>query len=268
MTSPALTRTKDIPVRALLMGERIDTRALERTGDLARHPLAVRTGVDGVAVIFREGSVVLFNVQPIEEVTFLEGLKTLVRSPFEAPQTEETSLVIDSHAPEGVTAKGGIRLADARVERLQLVADILAKSLILDYHETRIAGSFDKVEPVAQRLGRRGLFGDENMRGLLSQIGDLLLMQHKMVGRVEVTEKPELLWDLPELERLFTRLTEEYELADRDRALNRKLSVIGQTVNTALHLQENNRSMRVEWYIVILILAEIVLSLYEMFVRH
>ena len=43
--------------------------------------------------------------------------------------------------------------------------------------------------------------------------------------------------------------------------------MIGRTIQTSIDLVQNRRSMRVEWYIVILIVVEIVLTLYEMFVR-
>ena len=74
---------------------------------------------------------------------------------------------------------------------------------------------------------------------LLRHIGDVLLIQQKMVGRVETGEKPELLWEHPELERLYMRLAEEYELRDRDRALDRKLDVISRTVETILPVRPN-----------------------------
>ena len=94
------------------------------------------------------------------------------------------------------------------------------------------------------------------------------MVQHKMVGRVEVTEKPDLLWDRPDLERLYTRLVDEYELPDRHRALDRKLELIARTAETVLDLLQTKRSLRVEWYIVILIVVEILLTLYEMFIAH
>jgi uncharacterized Rmd1/YagE family protein len=90
-------------------------------------------------------------------------------------------------------------------------------------------------------------------------------MQHKMVGRVETGEKPELLWEHPELERLYARLAEEYELRDRDRALDRKLELISRTAETLLGLVQSRSSMRVEWYIVALIIAELLLSVYPLF---
>lgn len=87
-----------------------------------------------------------------------------------------------------------------------------------------------------------------------------------MVGRVEVAEKPDLLWDHPQLERVYARLLDEYELSERHRALGRKLELISRTAETVLELLQNRRSLRVEWYIVILIVVEILLTLYEMFV--
>ena len=39
------------------------------------------------------------------------------------------------------------------------------------------------------------------------------------------------------------------------------------SLETALELLQTRRSLRVEWYIVILIVVEILLTLYDMFVR-
>ena len=146
---------------------------------------------------------------------------------------------------------------------MQLVADILAKGLVLSYYETRIAEIFDGIEPLAAMLREKGRAGARG-KELLRHIGDVLLIQQKMVGRVETGEKPELLWEHPELERLYARLAEEYELRDRDRALDRKLDVIARTVETLLSLVQTRSSLRVEWYIVLLIIAELVLTTYPL----
>jgi required for meiotic nuclear division protein 1 len=79
-----------------------------------------------------------------------------------------------------------------------------------------------------------------------------------------VLEKPDVLWEHPELERFYARLRDDYELRERERALNRKLELISRTVATLLELIQNRRSLRVEWYIVALILFEIALTLHGM----
>jgi uncharacterized Rmd1/YagE family protein len=50
-------------------------------------------------------------------------------------------------------------------------------------------------------------------------------------------------------------------------ALERKLDLISRTAETLLELMQHKRSLRVEWYIVILIVIEILLTLYEIFAR-
>lgn len=84
-----------------------------------------------------------------------------------------------------------------------------------------------------------------------------------MMGRVEVSEKPELLWDHPEHERLYLRLEDEYELSERHAALDRKLSLLSRTAQTVLSILQDKRTLRVEWYITILIVIEIFITLGE-----
>ncbi len=253
-------------VRALLVGRRIDLRALQRGSELAGQPVAVPAGEKGLAVLFRYGAVVTFRMQPVEEAAFLESLRSVVGEPFETAESEEAEIIVDGVGgqTEGIDGSGNIRLQAATMDRLLVVADVLAKSVILAYDENRVAAVFDRIEPVAERLHRAGR--SVSVRDLLGHIADVLITQHRMVGRVEVTEKPELVWDSSDLERLYVRLRDEYELAERDRALSRKLELISQTATTSLGLVQAQRSLRVEWYIVILIVVEIFLTLYGMFV--
>ncbi len=252
-----------IPVRALLVGERLDLKAIEPSRLLAALPVVVRAGEGGHAVLFRYGAVVLFGLNPVEEAAFLRQLRPLVHRPYERPETEETVLHVEPEQEERVGSHG-ITVREATLERFQVVADALAKSVVLDHYEGRVSRVFEAIEPLATRLQERGR-GVYPDRELLRYIGGTLLVQQTMVGRVEVAEKPEILWERPELERLYLRLAEEYELRERHRALERKLEVISRTAQTLLDLVQHRRSLRVEWYIVLLILVEILLSLYSLY---
>ncbi|MBV8131519.1 MAG: RMD1 family protein [Alphaproteobacteria bacterium] len=252
-----------VPVRALLLGERLDTRALERNEPIALAPLTIDIPGGGVAVLFRYGAGVLFGSPTAELDNFVASLRPLVTAPLPIPERDEARLLVRPEADQPVDLTGNILLREKTTERLQVVADVLAKSLVLSHYETRIADIFDGIEPLAATLREKGRAGARS-KELLRHIGDVLLMQQKMVGRVETGEKPELLWDHPELERLYVRLAEEYELRDRDRALDRKLDVISRTVETLLGLVQTRSSLRVEWYIVLLIVAEILLTTYPL----
>ena len=256
-----------VSIRALLLGERIDLKGLEATQRLATNPLVVSAGEGQFAALFRYGAVVLFGVNPLQEVTFVDQLARLVGQPYPKRETEETRLRVDPAGEDRVEG-GEILLHEPTVESLQVIADVLAKSVVLAYYEASLAAVFDAVEPFALGLKRGGRTTPKD-RDLLSYIGDTLLTQHKMVGRVEVEEKPDVLWDLPGPNRLFSRLADEYELQERKLALDRKLDLISHTVETLVDLLQNKRALRVEWYIVVLIVIEIFLSLYQLFVaRH
>lgn len=258
-----------LPARALLVGERIDIRALESSVEtLATAPLALALAPSGVAVVFRYGVVVLFDVPDDAGRQFVRSLEPYISEPFPVPEQEETPVAIRASADqEAVDAAGAVVLRDRAIERLQLVADVLAKSLVLGHYEGRIAVAFDRIEPLAATLRKHGRAGARSQQ-LLYLIGNVLTTQHRMVGRVETGEKPELLWEHPELERLYMRLAEEYELRDRDRALDRKLGVISGTLETLLGLVQTRSSARVEWYIVFLIVAELALAAFSLFAAH
>ncbi len=247
--------------RALFVGQRLDLKVFEHTEPLGDAPLTIRAGTAGVAVLFRYGAVVFFGMPPAEQVAFLADIKRLVRDPFDTPEVDEVGVQLTADQPEGLS-QNRVRLQAFDLERLQLLADVLAKSVVLSYYESRVAAQFDHIEPLAQRL-KQGRGVRNSAKALLIHIGDILGMEAKMVGRVEVTEKPELLWDHPEHERLYQRLEDEYELSERHAALERKLTLLTRTTETVLSILQDKRTLRVEWYITILIVFEIVLYLGE-----
>jgi uncharacterized Rmd1/YagE family protein len=263
MTERRLSDWNRVRVRALLIGDRLDLRTVQKTERRVETPLVVAAGERGFAVLFRYAATVMFNVQPAEEVAFLSDLRTALEKPHERPESEETEIRVDPDGSDRIDPSGVVRLKKVTKDHLLVIADVLAKSVVLAYYEDRVARVFDQIEPVAGQLRRTGR-GPASVRHLLDRIGDVLVTQHRMVGRVEVTEKPELLWERPDLDRLYLRLQDEYELPERDRALSRKLDLVSQTATTSLGLLEAKRSLRVEWYIVILIIVEIVISLYDL----
>ncbi len=257
MAKPA----KLVRVRAWLLAERLDPRPLEAEGALDTAPLVLRLPQDGVAVVFRYGAVVLFNAGDAVEQEFLDRVAPLLTEPLAVREKDEARLRVDPAAEEQVDATGAIVIREMNIERLQAIAIVLAKSVVLSHYELRLAAIFDRIDPLAADLAVRARNRGRG-RELMRHIGKVLLIQHKMVGRVEIGDKPELLWEHPELERLYARLAEEYELRERDHALDRKLEVISGTVQTLLGLVQSESNLRVEWYIVALIVVELLLVIY------
>ena len=91
--------------------------------------------------------------------------------------------------------------------------------------------------------------------------------EQRMVGRAEIGEKPELLWEHPRLEGLNAILEDEFEIHERLAALDRKLELVARTERTLVDLISTRHALRVEWYIVALIVLEILLTVYGMALR-
>lgn len=260
-----LPASKPIPIRACFLGERLNLRGLPEPA-VTLGPMTLPAGEAGLAVLFRYGAVVLFNLTEAEQKTFLKDLRPRIETPLRRMETEDAQLYVVSKQPEGVTPEG-IGIADLALARLQIVAIAFARSAALAYYESAMAGAFDMIEPLARQLENpRG--GGRRLRELLRHIGGTLLVQHKMIGRVEIQDKPDLLWDHPELERLYLHLENEYELRERNTVLDRKLALISQTAETAVNLMQNRSMLRVEWYIVALIVFEVLLYIYEFWLKY
>lgn len=251
-----------ITARALLIGERIDTAGLERDDVLSTTPLAFRVGSDGFAAIFRYGVVVLIGLTPVEEDEIVRGLKPRLAGELAHPEEETAIIEMSADRDEQVPPGGPIFVRTLSPERLLIIADVLAKSAVLARDERAVDSVIDVLEPFAHSLAERGeaVGGRPTMR----HIGRALEVRLRVTGRVAVAEKPDALWDRPDLTRLYARLEDEYELVERAEALNRKLAVIGETATALTDLKDAERSLRLEIIIVLLIAFEVLVTIYNL----
>jgi uncharacterized Rmd1/YagE family protein len=273
---------KAFRAQAVLVGTGIDLTALGATDRTGGAPLVVEligvgeligtlTGTSrlggaaagGVAVLFRYGAVVFFDTSPAGIADYLRQIGPQIRQPF--PQGERETELLDIRVdPAGKESIEGnsLVLAEVTLEKLQLVADIMAKSVSLAHHEKNIERQFERIEPFAVNLDHWGR-GGRAARELLQHLGGALLAEHRVVAGARVDDSPELLWDHPEMERLWARLRDEFEIRERFAVLHGKLALISRTAGAALELMQNRRALRVEWAIVGLIVFEIILALVQ-----
>ena len=252
--------------RALLLGERIDTAGLERSDVISTAPLAFRVGSAGFAVLFRYGSVVLVGLSPIEEDELLRGIRPRVAGPTAKIEDEVATIEIAPERDDQVVTGGPISVKDLTPPRLLVIADVLAKNVGLVRDEREVNKVLELIEPFATRLAATGR-APFDRRNMLRLIGQALLVQHRISGRIAVAEKPDVLWDRSDLERLYARLEDEYELKERGNALQHKLQVIEGTSRALIDIIDTERSSRLEATIVLLIVVEVLIAFYDLFFR-
>lgn len=251
-----------LTARALVVGERIDTARLERGDATSTSPLSFPVD-GGLVVVFRYGVVVMIGLGPTAEDNVLRSVLPRVQGILAEREEEQIQLAARDDQDEGVGPDGVVRIGALAPDKLLVVADALAKSAALAQDERQVALVFDTVEPWARRLAETGR-NSGGRREMIRLVGSALLVQHRLAERVAVREKPDILWDRPDLERLYARLEDEYELVERADTLARKLDLIGETVTAMTDLIDTQRSLRLEAIIVGLILFEIALTLFQM----
>ena len=266
MTKPEVISAEPgtrVTAHALHVGDRINTIGFEGEA-LSAIPLAIRVGKTGVAVLFRYGVAVLIGLSPQDESGFLEKLTSRIGGKLERFEEETAIVAFANETEDQVQAGGPIQLRDMSPERLLVIADVLAKSVVLAHDEREVAKVFEIIEPFTKELADQGRTR-RSRRGMMKLLGNALLVQHRMSGRVAVAEKPDALWDRPDLERLYARLEDEYELKERVDTLNRKLAVVAKTANTLADIIDTRRSLRLELIVVALIAFEVVITFYEIY---
>ena len=183
---------------------------------IASLPLAFRVGAQGMVALFRFGVAVMVGLTPLEEEDTLTKLKSRVSGVRARGDDETAVLEIAPDSDEQKSSGGPIQIKNLSPPRFLVIADALAKTVALARDEREVNTVFDVIEPFAEKLAASGR-PPFRRRAMLRLIGQALLAQHRVSGRVAVEEKPDVLWDRPDLERLYARLVDEYELNERGR---------------------------------------------------
>ena len=251
-----------ITVHAILLGDRLSVDRAGQSGVISTTPFCFRKG-DGYVVVFRYGAAVFVGLSEAEESETLAQLAS--DTAFSALREEERlGIELRADEDEGFTSGGRLQLRELTPAHVLVLADVLAKSVALARYEREIAAVLDTIEPAATRLAATGRV-PKARKALLQLVGESLLAQHRVSGRIAFAEKPETLWDHPDLERFYARLEDEYEIVERGTLLNGKVGVISTAAETFTDMIDAQRSARLELLIVVLILAELVIAAATLF---
>ncbi len=254
--------------RALRLGRRLKLAGLEaadfnQAEVISTSPLILRLGSGGFAALFPYGTVVLIGVSPAEEEAFLQKLGDRIEGRLDAP------VVVASEIEIGTSEKisdNFITVRDLSPPCLIVVADALAKNVALAFEEEEVRKVLEVLEPFASDLAGSGRLPWKR-RQMLRTVGHALLISHRLLERVEVEERPELLPNHDEIGRLHEHLAEAYQFKKRARALSRKLDAIEVMTTALTELIDAQRGIRLETMIVLLIMFEISVYLYDLFLR-
>ena len=257
-----LQAVKSRRVKALLLSDRIDTSNLEHDGVVSTAPLTYKFGKDGFVTLFRYGVAVVMGLTPREEDEVLRSLRPRLIRPVSPSEEETVQVEVVAEKEDQILPGGPIVLKTLTPEHLIVIADALSKSVVLARDEREVAAVFELVEPFARQLAENGRAG-AGRRAILRHVGNTLLVQHRVSGRVAVVESRTWSGTATIWSGFMRGWKTNTNLKERADALSRKLVVIAETAEVLTDIIDTKRTLRLEIIIVILIAVELVFAGYQ-----
>jgi uncharacterized Rmd1/YagE family protein len=148
---------------------------------------------------------------------------------------------------------------------VNIISFVIAKSVALERIEEQVDLVLDEMEDVISLLERGKLaLPDRKLARLASSI---LNFKYKSIAHIMVLDKPGITWDNKDLDRLYNRMAHLFELNKRYHEIKTKSETLMDITEVFTGLSHARRSTRLEWVVIILIAVEIVLTLYDFFIK-
>lgn len=231
--------------------------------ELDKDRLLVGAGAARSALAFDFGAVVFIGVDEERRRRVIEQVTRLLPSPEPSPPLTENFLleVREVAAPEVRFDRVVVSTVTAPV--LDVVAEVVAQSVAMDYYAKdveEIEAQFDKIVDRLRTTGRT-----ENVRELTRFIGLCIALRNDVISTLALFDKPEDTWENEQLDRLYDALRKLLEIDDRYRGLEAKLRLFQENLVVLVDLARQRHTLALEWAVVLLILFEVVVMLFQIF---
>ena len=219
------------------------------------HPLVIRLLKDQYAVLTKFGAVTFWDVPSHLRQQFLKEIKPFVKNKKEQyPYDEDTDVFIGSEANKITFDK--VFLPHLGVGQIKIISYVLSQSVALERYEDEIETSLSEVGSIVENLkstGRAML----SEKQLLKQIGKVLSVKQTAVAHLSLFDKPEEIWESPELEDIYNRMNAEYELQDRFDVLDEKIKYLSDISLMLMNFLAEKRNAFLEKIIIALFVVDL-----------
>jgi uncharacterized Rmd1/YagE family protein len=225
------------------------------------HELAYPAPAGGEVFIFPFGVVVFMDVPSPARAAELARLDQVRPRLTSAVINEEFTVRENTGHQPDVT--GGILTLDKMTrERASIIASTVAQSAAMEYYERIVEGMFGRTERLVERLEARGTVRWMT-RPLHRFIGAAIGTRNEVLSILHLLDKPDEAWEDPGMDRIYGELRAEFDLVDRYQSLELKLRSVQEALELVLDVARDRRLVLLEVAIVVLIVLEIVLTLFR-----
>lgn len=221
------------------------------------------TPTESWALAFDFGVVVFVNTEAQHRLPIVQKLTILDNGDGHAPLTEDFTLEVREESNWEVQFDRVV-VPQLSLAVLKIVGLLLAQSTAMDYYNQDMQDISQQLERITQGLQQRGRI-PFRIKALLKFIGTCIATKNDILATLSLFDKPEATWEDPALNRLYDALRLELEIQDRYRSLESKLRMIQESLVLLVELSHNRRNVRLEAIVVLLILLEVLLMVWQLY---
>ena len=242
-------------------------------GDVLDQVMVEGLPVSARVFVFSFGSIVLINLNQPQTERFIRYLASL----FPAIDPEKYKVYQEEyalHVAEGANkaSETALRLTDRYVQvpvlqpfHPDLIAVVLAKSAALERIEFQLGKILDALESEIDRLEKGRLrIGNKELAQTTARI---VRHEYNTLAYIMILDKPDITWASSEAAVFYDQLAAFFELDARHEVIKSKTEILKGIMDGFTTISQSIRGLFVEWVIVLLIVFEVVLMVYEMFFK-
>lgn len=213
----------------------------------------------GDAFYFSHGSVVFWNIPKEQENELLFQIKDFEVQPNEEIETDKfeycygDALTFDEDI---------ITLPNKKVLTKLAISYGFAQSAKLSTFEIAIQKIFHDTKQIPQDLVKKGSIS-LSRKEIRRKMGELFLERNSINIHVNVLDVPDFFWDAPEYKPIYMTVANWLDIEDRVEVLNQRLAVVHELFEMLGNELNHQHSCRLEWAIILLIVIEVLLTLFR-----
>ncbi|KAK9154150.1 hypothetical protein Sjap_001630 [Stephania japonica] len=258
---------RDDKANFMPLWSRMTNYVVLRFGDAKSNSLDVDGGLSesncSYMVVFQYGSVVLFNILDHEVDGYLKIVERHASGLL--PETRKDEYEVRENPALQTWMQGGldyIMLQYLNIDGIRTIGSVLGQSIALDYYACQVDGMVAEFTDINLRMEKTGTFNMEKKK-LFQLAGKANSNLADVILKLGFFERFDIAWKDANYAQIWEYLRDEFELTQRFTTLDFKLKFVEDNIKFLQETLHNRKSNSLEWIIIILIGAEIAISVYD-----
>ncbi|CAH2072836.1 unnamed protein product [Thlaspi arvense] len=215
-------------------------------------------------VVFQYGSIVLFNVREHEVDDYLKVVERHASGLL--PEMRKDEYEVRENPTLNTWMQGGldyIMLQFLNIDGIRTIGSVLGQSIALDYYGRQVDGMVAEFTDINRGMEKTGTFTMDRKK-LFQLVGKANSNLADVILKLGLFERSDIAWKDAKYAQIWEYLRDEFELTQRFASLDFKLKFVEHNIRFLQEILQNRKSDFLEWLIIILISAEIAISLYDL----